>query len=153
MAQYTLNFQSEVKASPEQAWSWATSVTGILTELHPIARMTVPRGLTSVLDLDIEFGKPMLRTWLLLFGFLPIDRIDSTLIDLQEGRGFVEQSPTLSLRLWRHERSIEAVPGGSKITDHLTFEPYLGGPLVKRLISWLFRHRHSVLRRELGALR
>jgi hypothetical protein len=129
------------------------SVTGILTELRPLARMTVPRGLTSVLDLDIELGRPMVRTWLLLFGFLPVDRIDSTLIELHEGRGFIEESPTLSMRLWRHERSIDPVPGGSKITDRLTLEPYLAGPVVKWLISWLFRHRHRVLRRELGALR
>ena len=151
MGRSTLYFESNVKASPEQAWAWTTSVAGILTELSPLARMTVPPGVTSILDLDIELGKPLMRTWVLLFGVLPIDRIDTTLIELHEGRGFVEESPTLSLRYWRHERSIEAVPGGSRITDHLTFEPYVGGALVKGLLSWLFRHRHRVLCRELGA--
>ena len=152
MARFTLTFESELQASPERAWSWATSVAGILAELRPLARMTAPRGLTSILDLDVELGKPLMRSWFLLFGFLPLDRSDLTLIELNEGRGFVEQSPMLSMRVWRHERSIDPVAGGSKITDRLTFEPRVGAPLVKWFIAAVFRHRHHVIRRELGAL-
>ena len=152
MARFTLSFESELEASPEQAWSWATSMAGILAELRPIARMTAPRGISSILDLDVELGTPLARSWFLLFGFLPLDRSDLTLIELDEGRGFVEQSPMLSMRLWRHERTIDPVAGGSKIRDRLTFEPRFCSPLVKWFIGVVFRHRHRVLRRELGAM-
>jgi len=165
-----LHFESRLRASPERAWAWATSVDGILTELRPLARMTVPAGTDSLLDLDVELGKPIARSWILLFGVLPVDRSDLTLVELEPGRRFVEQSPMLGMRLWRHERTIEPVgasdagtagdaggdasiaSAGCRITDHLTFEPRLGRPLVRWLVAVLFRHRHRVLRRELGEL-
>lgn len=151
MSRFTLSFESRLKASPAQAWSWATSVAGILAELRPVARMTVPRGLVSILDRDVQLGQPLARSWFLLFGFLPIDRSDLTLIEFESGHRFLEESPMLSMRLWRHERTIVPVPGGCSLTDRLTFEPRIGGPLVKWFIQALFRHRHRVLSRRLGA--
>lgn len=151
MAPFELIFESRLRASPERAWSWAVSVAGVLAELRPIARMTVPADLTTLLDVDVELGTPLTRSWFLLFGVLPVDRIDLTLIELSPGHGFVEQSPMASMRLWRHERTIDPLDGGSKLTDRLTFEPRVGAPLVKGFISALFRHRHRVLRRNLGA--
>jgi hypothetical protein len=150
LARFSLVFQSELQASPAQAWSWAASVAGISAELRPFARMTVPRGLTSLVDVDVELGKPLVRSWFLLFGFLPVDRIDLTLVELHAGRGFVEQSPMLSMRLWRHERTIDALGAGSRLTDRLTFEPRVLAPVVRHFISALFRHRHRVLRSRLG---
>jgi ligand-binding SRPBCC domain-containing protein len=152
MARVTLSFESRLKASPQEAWSWATSVAGILAELRPLARMTLPRGVASILELDVPLGTPLARSWILLFGFLPLDRSDLTLVELDVGHGFVEESPMLGMRLWRHERRIAAVPGGSTITDRLTFEPRFGGPLVRWFVAALFRHRHRVLGRRLGTL-
>jgi ligand-binding SRPBCC domain-containing protein len=152
LARISLSFESELKASPDQAWSWMTSMAGIRRELRPFARMTAPRGITSILDVDVKLGAPMIRSWFLLFGFLPLDRSDLTLIELDEGHGFVEQSPMLSMRLWRHERTIDPVAGGCKISDRLTFEPRFSALFAKWFIAALFRHRHRVLRRELGAM-
>jgi len=152
LARFALSFESVLEASPEKAWSWATSMAGIRAELSPIARMTAPRGITSILDLDVKLGTPLIRSWFLLFGFLPVDRSYLTLIELNDGHRFVEQSPMLSMRLWRHERTIDAVAGGSKISDRLTFEPRCSAQVVKWFIAALFRHRHRVLRRELGAM-
>ncbi len=42
---------------------------------------------------------------------------------LDEGAGFVEQSPMKSMSLWRHERRIAASAGGCSVTDRLLFEP------------------------------
>lgn len=148
---FTLEFESTLAAPPDRVWRWATSVDGILAEMRPLMRMTVPRGVNSILDLHVEPGKPLARCWVLLFGFIPIDRSDLTLVEIDDGRGFVEESPMLSMRRWRHERTIEPVGHGSRLTDRLTFEPRLGGPVVKWFISVVFRHRHAVLRRGLGA--
>ena len=127
-------------------------MAGIRAELRPIARMTAPRGITTILDLDVKLGTPLIRSWFLLFGFLPVDRSDLTLIELSGGHRFIEQSPMVGMRLWRHERTIDAVAGGSKISDRLTFEPRFLPQLGKWFIAALFRHRHRVLRRELGAM-
>jgi len=126
----TLRFESRLRTSPEHAWQWATSAHGIRTELRPLARMTVPQGVESILDLDVELGKPLGRTWIFLFGLLPLDRVDLTLVELEEGRRFVEQSPMSTMRLWRHERRVDPVPGGARIEDRLTFEPILARGLL-----------------------
>ncbi len=149
MARYELTFESELSVSPEKAWDWVTSVAGIQAELRPLALMTAPRGMTNLLDAEIELGKPLGTSFVLLFGFLPVDRSRITLVELDPGRRFLERSPMLSMRLWQHERIIEPNEDGAKITDHLTFEPRAFGPAVRSLVGVLFRHRHRVLRRDL----
>jgi hypothetical protein len=36
-----------------------------------------------------------------------VDRSDLTFLELEPGRRFLEQSPMLSMKLWRHERIVE----------------------------------------------
>lgn len=150
MSRIELTFQSDLSASTEKVWAWATSVDGILSEMRPIARMTVPRGVENLIDADIELGRPLVRSWVLLFGILPIDRSDLTLIEMDVGHRFLEESPMLSMRLWRHERTIEPRPEGSRIRDDLTFEPRFAAPVVRWFVQTLFRNRHRVLRARLG---
>jgi ligand-binding SRPBCC domain-containing protein len=147
---YVLTFRSELRASPARAWNWITSVEGISRELWPILKMTVPRHLRTLGDTPVEPGQPLFRSWVLLFGVLPIDRSDLTLLELHDGTGFVEQSPMLSMRLWRHERILEPHGAGTLLTDTLTFTPRFARALTRWFIQTVFTHRHAVLRRELG---
>ena len=81
-----LTFQSSLSASPQAAWSWATSVAGITAELRPW--MTTATAITNILDVEVRLGQPLFRSWILLFGVLPIDRSDLTLIELMKVDGF-----------------------------------------------------------------
>jgi ligand-binding SRPBCC domain-containing protein len=72
------------------------------------------------------------------------------LIELDAGSGFVEESPMLSMKLWRHERRISSRGTRTVLTDTLTFEPRFARPLAEWLIRVTFEHRHAVLRKELG---
>jgi hypothetical protein len=121
---------------------------GISRELWPVLRMTAPRHVKNLQDVRIEPGKPLFRSWVLLFGVLPLDRSDLTLLELRDGIGFVEQSPMLSMKLWRHERTLEGNDEQTTLTDKLTFEPRFGGVLVAWFIGTVFAHRHAVLRRH-----
>jgi ligand-binding SRPBCC domain-containing protein len=150
MAEIDLRFRSELSASPERVWQWMTSAAGISRELWPILKMTMPRGLASIADLPVRPGERLFRSWFLLFGFLPIDRSDLTLTELDPGKGFVEESPMLSMKLWRHRRTLEPTAGGTALTDHLTFEPRLARGPTAAFVRALFIHRHAVLQRELG---
>jgi len=145
----SLRFESKLHSSAECVWEWITSIEGISDEMWPYFRMSVPRGIRSLTDLEIKLGEPMFRSYFFLFGILSIDFSDMTLVDLDSGRGFFEQSPMGSMKLWRHERRI--VPpisdsGGVLLIDELTFRPRL----VRRLVGWfikqVFTHRHKVLR-------
>jgi hypothetical protein len=125
-----------------------TSAEGISRELWPLMKMTIPANLRTLGDVPLEPGKPLFRSWVLLFGVLPIDRSDLTLLELTEPRGFVEQSPMLSMKLWRHERWLEEHGARTILVDRLTFEPRFAGALVRWFIRTVFTHRHAVLRKH-----
>lgn len=150
MTRYVLHFESRLSVSAERAWAWATSAKGIRAELSPIADMTVPAGLEGLSEENIELGKPIGTSWVLLFRFLPIDRSQLTLVELEPGKRFLERSPMLSMKLWQHERVIAPTDGGCTLKDNLTFEPRFLAPVVRRLVRAFFENRHRVLRRELG---
>ncbi len=143
---------STLRAEPAAVWERAMSAEGINAELAPLLRMTVPRGLDS-LDLHGLGPGPLGRSWLLLFGVLPIDYDEIGLERIEPGRGFLERSTMLTQRLWEHERTIEADgAGGATIVDRVAWEPRppLPGRLLQPVIAAVFRHRHKQLHRHFG---
>jgi hypothetical protein len=142
---------SSLRATPEAVWERAMSAEGINAELGPLLRMTTPRGLES-LDLQALGPGPLGRSWLLLFGVIPIDYDEIGLERIEPGRGFLERSRMLSQRLWEHERTIEPGGEGTTIVDRLAWEPRLPlpGRLLAPLIAAVFRHRHRQLQRHFG---
>lgn len=149
-----VSVSSELDEAPDRVWARATSPEGINHELKPLMRMTIPDGLADGLNSDrIELGKSLGRSWVLLFGVLPFDYDDITLVRLDPGRGFLEQSKLLSQRSWEHERTVEPNgSGGCVITDRVAWEPRLGlpGRPLRPLFRAIFRHRHRRLRDEFG---
>ncbi len=144
------SLESLVTESPENAWAWITSLEGISKELSPYFRMTAPKGITSINDLTIVPGKPLFRSRVFLFCIIPIDYSELTLSEIRRGAGFIEQSPTGSMKLWRHERRIVPTDSGCMIQDHVTFEPRWASPLVAWFMRIVFRHRHRVIHRNLN---
>jgi ligand-binding SRPBCC domain-containing protein len=144
---------SVLEATPEQVWARVTTPEGINAELMPWMRMTVPDGLTPM-DVDsIELGRPIGRSWVLLFGFLPIDCDEIRLVELSPPRGFVEQGRLLSQRYWRHERTIEPLgEGGCVLTDRVAWRPRIPIPpeSLAPVFRAIFRHRHRRLRDHFG---
>jgi hypothetical protein len=142
---------STLRAEPEAVWERAMSAEGINAEMAPLLRMTVPRGLES-LDLYALEPGPLGRSWILLFGLLPVDYDQIGLARIEPGRGFLERSTMLSQRLWEHERTIEAGGEGTTIVDRIAWEPRLPlpGRLLRPLFAAFFRHRHRRLQRHFG---
>ena len=149
MTTLTLSFETRTSASPAEAWAWITSVEGILNEMSPLLRMTVPNGIASLTDLEITAGKPLFRSRLLLFGFVPIGHTDLTIEAIFERQGFVEQSPMTAMSLWRHERRIIAQDSGSTIIDALNFAPSFLPGITRFFVNYCFRHRHKQLSKHL----
>jgi ligand-binding SRPBCC domain-containing protein len=155
-AEIILCFESALRASRERVWEWISSVEGIQAEMRPWLRMTAPRNLRSLADVPFQPGVRMFRSTVFLLGVLPIDFSDLTLLELDDGSGFVEQSPMGSMALWRHERRIvpcEDDPSAVRLVDRLTFQARLGGGLVRWFIGRVFTHRHAVLRATFGDAR
>lgn len=145
---------SRLAAEPAAVWAWVTTPQGINDEMRPYLRMTLPRGVESLDVETVELGKPIGRSWVLLFGLLPFDYDDLCLVRLDPGRGFLERSTMLSQRLWEHERTLKPVDGGCEIADRVRWEPRLGlpGALLRPAIGGFFRHRHRRLRRRFGCV-
>jgi ligand-binding SRPBCC domain-containing protein len=150
----SLQFESKLPIPRERVWAWITSLEGISAEMRPFFRMTTPKHVRNIADLDVKPGTPLFRSYFFLFGVLPIDYSDVTLIELEPGRGFVEESPMGSMKVWRHERRIVDCPTDSSavlLVDRLTFQPRWARTVVGWFIRRVFEHRHKVLRERLRA--
>jgi ligand-binding SRPBCC domain-containing protein len=145
--------ESVLSATPDAVWDRVSTFEGINDELRPLMRMTAPSRVRALEPADVVLGERIFRSWVLLFGVLPIDYDDLTLVALEPGRGFHERSRMLSMRVWEHERTLEpAGDSATRVSDRLSFEPRLpgAGPLLERFIRMTFRHRHRRLRRRFG---
>jgi hypothetical protein len=112
-----------------------------------------PKKITGV---QVTAGAKLFRSYVLLFGIVPIDFSDLTLLEVRKGFGFLEQSPTGTMKLWRHERLLSETQSNAKLvvvlTDKLTFEPKIASSIVTWFIKMVFNHRHNVLREKFGNL-
>lgn len=151
----TFTRTTALRASSEDVWRSVTSLEGINFELRPWMTMTAPGDLDGLsLDDDrVILGQPLFASTVRLLGILPMDRMHLTLVELEPGRRFVEESPMLTMRRWRHERTIEPRGDGCAVTDRITFAPRLSAatPLVQVALEAFFAHRHRQLVRRFGA--
>jgi hypothetical protein len=113
--------------------------------MGPILKLDFPQGMTHIPRDGSGLNKPLGNCKFLLFGFLPVDLSRLTFVEVEPGRRFVEQSPLLSMKRWRHERVITPGTDGTKVVDNLEFTPRFGTPVVAWFISKFFKHRHKVL--------
>jgi hypothetical protein len=113
------------------------------------AELTLASELAADFGLDdVEPGR-IGRSWLLLFGFIPFDYDDLGIVRVEPGRGFLERSSMLSMRLWEHERTLESLDEERcRLTDRVAWEPRLPlpGAALRPLVGFVFRHRHRRLR-------
>lgn len=131
------------------------TVDGVNDELGPWLQMTVPPELGDDLDIErVPLGQPLGRSWVKLFGWLPVEYDDIRLVEREPGRRFQEDSTMFALARWRHERTVE--PAGERaceVTDRLQFSlrpsiAWIPGSarLVATIVRALFEHRHARLR-------
>ena len=147
-----IDLTSEVAAPVNDVWARIITPEGINDEMRPWMTMSLPRGAAGLTVDSIPIGVPVGRAWLRLFGVIPFDYDHLMIAELWPGRGFHEESTMLSMRQWRHERTVD--PDGDATTvvrDRLTFElraPLrLLTPLITAGIGALFGHRHRRLQR------
>lgn len=144
---------STIDAPAEQVWDRIVTPEGINDELRPWLTMSMPRGAKDLTVDTVPVGVPVGRCWMRLFGVVPFDYDHLTIAQLWPGRGFHEESTMLSMRLWRHERTLEPTDDGRTVVrDRLTFElraPLrVMTPLIAAGIRALFGHRQRRLARH-----
>jgi ligand-binding SRPBCC domain-containing protein len=147
-----------IRAPAEQVWRRIVTPEGINHELGPWIRMTVPRPLRGKTIDDVEPGRRLGRSWLLLLGVVPFDYDDIGLAELGPGFRFLERSTMLSMSRWEHERFVEPRGEGCEVTDRVAFE--LRRPIrwvpgldraIRALVARMFAHRHRRLETYFGS--
>src|SRR6266404_9196651 len=143
MAISRFEVSSVVAAPAERVWRRISTMAGVNAELGPLFRMTHPPDVDALTPADVVPGVRLFRSWVLLFGILPVDYDDLTLVEVRPGVGFQESSPMLSQRRWDHERVLEAVPGGCRATDRIASQPRVASPapLYRVLLPPISPHR------------
>lgn len=152
MDRLTLVQRSYLTAPPDRVWAQVCTLAGINAELWPLVRMTYPPHLARLDPESFPLHRRAFRSIILLLGVLPGEIDDLTLLRLEPGRGFLERSSTLSLRVWEHERTLEHAGSGCYLTDRLALEPRWppAAPLAMALVRRLFWHRHRRLQATFG---
>jgi hypothetical protein len=141
---------SFLDASAESVWERIASFEGINDEFAGVLRMTAPKDVREAGLDGVRVGERLCRSWILLFGVVPVDYDDITIVELEPGRGFLERSPMLSNRLWEHRRAIEPLgPGTCRVTDAIRWEPRVPLP-VAPVYRAVFALRHRRLRKHFG---
>ena len=138
-----------VPAAAAAVWDRVVDPEGINHEMRPWMTMTMPRAARGLTVETIPVGRPVGRAWLRLFGLIPFDYDHLTIVGLEPGRRFLEQSTMLSMRRWEHERTLTPVEGGTRVHDRVTLEPRLPIPglagLLARVVDAFFKHRQRRL--------
>ena len=148
-----IEHQSIVDAPAEQVCARVVTPEGINDEVRPWMTMSMPRGATSLTVDIVPIGETIGRAWLRLFGVVPFDYDRLTIAELVPGRSFDEQSTMMSMRRWRHQRSVSPDGNGKAVVhDRITFQlraplrPLT--PIVAAGLRALFAHRHRRLQRH-----
>ena len=150
----TIETASELDAPADAVWSRVRTLAGVNAELAPFVRMTAPRGMMERSLEEAPLGQPIFASYLLLFGFVPYDRHLLTLVRVEKGRGFVEESTSWTQRAWHHERAIEPIgEGRCRLVDRVRMDPRLPfvAPVLERVVTAIFLHRHRHLRAQFGS--
>jgi ligand-binding SRPBCC domain-containing protein len=147
--------RSMLFARRTDVWERVSTAQGVNDELWPLLRMTAPKSLREGGLAQVEVGRRICRSFVLLLGVLPVDYDDITLARLDPPRSFLERSAMLSQRIWEHERTIEPASDGCSVTDRISYQPRLPLPDVvfRALYGFIFRYRHRRLRRRFGGRR
>jgi hypothetical protein len=113
--------------------------------------MTFPESVGNLVS-DCRPDQAPLRSWILLFGLVPVEYDDLTLVEVEDGRRFLERSEMLTQQIWQHEREILADADGSRIVDRVYIESRI--PSLEKIqmavFKVVFRYRHFRLKRIYG---
>lgn len=147
----TFTFSSDLQVPAEKFLTTLTMV-GVNAELSPLVRMTAPESFSARSILDWPKQQRLFQSWILLFGFLPIDRHTFFFEDIDSNEGFSERSTSWTNEFWGHKRKVVSAESGCRVTDTVDFKSRvpLIDALLKPIYQVVFWCRHTNLRRRYG---
>ena len=149
--------ESKLRVDVDSLANELFSMEAVNQELSPLVRMSVPSEWRNVPIRQWPCGEFLFKSWITLFGFLPVDLHFVRLSGVRE-TSFQETSSSLVNRHWNHERTISCRGNGSvrdngslirdKVQYASRFSPL--GYLLLPIYKWVFQHRHRRLKSKYG---
>ncbi len=148
MKVFSFSIASELNAPAAVVWRDVFDMKKVNDELFPYVRMTYPK--------DADWSQPvatkqvLFSSWILLFGFLPVDQHFLRFEEIKPGEGFHEYSYSVMHHFWRHQRRLESKGNKTLLTDEVEFAPQAEvlGVLLRAIYQGIFRNRHKRLRQR-----
>lgn len=153
MAIHRIRAAQHLAVTPEEAWAFFSDPRNLAVitppDMHFVLTCTPPEVVYPGLMLSYRL-RPLLgipSTWV------------TEITQVEERRRFVDEQRIGPYRLWHHEHTFEAVPGGTAVTDDVWYAlPF--GPLgalthrafVRRRLRDIFAFRRGVLADRFGQL-
>ena len=137
----TIHEETVVPATLEATFAFFSEATNLerLTPPWLNFRIRTPLPIVMREGLEIDYD-------IVLYG-LPVPW--RSRIDIWEpGARFVDRQVLGPYRWWHHEHRFEAVPGGTRVIDHVEFKPraaWVSGALVRRDVGRIFSYRRQTL--------
>ena len=135
-------------------------MSGVNDELFPLLRMTCPEEDTRITSHLVQTRqgqgqrKTLFNSWMLLFGVFPFEVDWLNITTCIDGVMFSERSSMMLMSEWHHDRMLETICEGTKVTDVLSFSPRWGlgfmGYFMRNIVTFLFNHRHNRLKSKFG---
>jgi len=145
------SFEIKSNLAIEASEFWPNcSLKSVNWELAPLIRMTAPADWQSRPIEGWPVGVELFKSWILLFGVLPVDRHSFCLREIAPGFGFYERSSSWTSREWNHDRTVVANDHGCTVIDRVAVvsRAALLEPLLMPIYRLIFRHRHRRLRKK-----
>ncbi len=148
MKDYGFTIESKINCTQAALWKHVTQMKNVNYELMPYACMTYPKDRTEVASEDVPMNTVLMKSVVLLFGFIPIDLHSLKLDKIVYGEAFYENSTTLMHRYWKHTRTLTSDGEFTLVKDEVRFLPRLAflGPALLPLMRTIFKNRHKKLK-------
>ncbi|WP_394780219.1 hypothetical protein [Undibacterium sp.] len=149
MREFTVTSDLAIDAA---AFCAAMSMQTVNWELSPIVRMSAPPQWADCALDQWQTGRVLFKSWIFLFGFIPVDLHAFRLEEITADVGFQESSSSWMNREWRHQRTVVACVGGCTVTDQVIVDgrvPFIS-LLLMPVYRFIFRHRHRRLLHRYG---
>lgn len=127
------------------------TMEGVNYELSPWLQMSAPEEWQTKPIKHWPINREIFKSWIRLFGFIPVDLHVFKLIETSE-KGIKECSSSIINKYWKHDRTILKLDAVSTVRDSLEFHPrlYFLRFILKPLYKSVFIHRHYRLKQKYG---
>lgn len=152
MAFYQFHRVQNIPASVEQVWDFISSPAN-LQEITPpsmgflITSANLPAKMYAGMIISYKV-KPLLG--------IPLTWV-TEITQVVDGTYFIDEQRIGPYSLWHHQHKLEAIPGGVRMTDIISYEPPFG-PLgaisnalfIKQKLKEIFDYRQTAIEKRFG---